>query len=192
MTKKVDNTERDERIDEILEKHRKLDDICIEILFTLQAYKRLRFNELHRRLKMFGTDISKPTLIEHLKHLQDQKLISRKQEDFQNVSYGLTDEIVSLLTVPEEEIRERIERFIDDKDLPKHLRRIKIDAKQVEGDLWNISYEERFDPNSIEKEEIENTITLMSKVLPLDYNEEKGSFSFKLQNPICWVVLIIC
>ena len=128
--KKFDNAERDKKIDEILEKHRKLDDICIEILFTLQAYKRLRFNELHRRLKMFGTDISKPTLIDHLKHLQEQKLISRKQEDFQNVSYGLTDEIVSVLTVPEEEIRERIERLIDNKDLPKKLRSIPFDAKE--------------------------------------------------------------
>ena len=46
MAKKIDGAERDKKIDEILEKHRKLDDICIEIFFTLQAYKRLRFNEL--------------------------------------------------------------------------------------------------------------------------------------------------
>jgi DNA-binding HxlR family transcriptional regulator len=130
MPKKIDRNERDKKIDEILEKHRKLDDICIEIFFTLQAYKRLRFNELHRRLKMFGTDISKPALIDHLKHLRKQKLISRRHEYFQNVSYGLTDEIVALLTVPEEEIKKRIERLIDDKDLPKHLRRIKIDPKE--------------------------------------------------------------
>jgi DNA-binding Lrp family transcriptional regulator len=135
MPKKVDSVERDKKIDEILEKHRKLDDVCIQIFFTLQAYKRLRFNELHRRLKIFGTGISKPALIDHLKHLQKQKLISRKHEDFQNVSYGLTDEIVSLLTVSGEDMRERIERFLDDKDLPKKLRRLPIDAKEFYGRL---------------------------------------------------------
>ena len=78
---------------------------------------------------MFGTDISKPALIDHIKHLRKQKLISRKHEDFQNVSYGLTDEIVSLLEVSDEELRQRIERFLDDKLLPKELRSIPFDAK---------------------------------------------------------------
>ena len=129
MAKKIDGAERDKKIDEILEKHRKLDDICIEIFFTLQAYKRLRFNELHRRIKMFGTDISKPALIDHLKHLRKLKLISRKHEDFQNVSYGLTDEIISVLGLSEEETRERIERFLDDRNMPKEFRSIPFDVR---------------------------------------------------------------
>ena len=129
MAKKINGDQRDKKIDDILEKHRKLDDICIEIFFTLQAYKRLRFNELHRRLKMFGTDISKPALIDHLKHLRKQKLISRKHEDFQNVSYGLTDEIVAVLGLSDEEIRERVERFLDDKKMPKKFRSIPFDLK---------------------------------------------------------------
>jgi len=106
MPERDDDRVHDQKIDEILEKHRKLDDICVEIFFTLQAYKRLRFNELHRYLKMFGTDISKPSLIDHLNHLKKQKLISRKNEGFQNVSYGLTDEINSLLNPPEEDLKE--------------------------------------------------------------------------------------
>ena len=130
MAKKISGDERDKKIDEILEKHRKLDDICIEIFLTLQAYKRLRFNELHRRLKIFGTDISKPALIDHLKHLRKQKLISRKHEDFQNVSYGLTDEIIAVLGLSDEETRERIERFLDDKNMPKELRSIPFDERE--------------------------------------------------------------
>lgn len=129
MPKKINGAERDKKINEILEKHRKLDEICIQIFFTLQAYKRLRFNELHRRLKMFGTDISKPALIDHLKHLRELKLISRKHEDFQNVSYGLTDEIISVLGLSDEETRERIERFLDDKNMPKKFRSILFDLK---------------------------------------------------------------
>ena len=130
MVKKVDGAERDKKIDEILEKHRKLDDICREIFFTLHAYKRLRFNELHRRLKIFGTDISKPALIDHLKHLRELELISRKHEDFQNVSYGLTDELISVLGLSEEETRERIERFLDDSDMPEEFRSIPFDEKE--------------------------------------------------------------
>jgi DNA-binding transcriptional ArsR family regulator len=130
MAKKIDGAERDKKIDEILEKHRKLDDICREIFFTLHAYKRLRFNELHRRLKIFGTDISKPALIDHLKHLRELKLVSRKHEDFQNVSYGLTDEIISVLGLSEEETRERIERFLDDTVMPEEFRGIPFDEKE--------------------------------------------------------------
>jgi DNA-binding HxlR family transcriptional regulator len=96
----------------------------------LHAYKRLRFNELHRRLKIFGTDISKPALIDHLKHLLELKLISRKHEDFQNVSYGLTDEIISVLGLSEEETRERIERFLDDTVMPEEFRGIPFDEKE--------------------------------------------------------------
>jgi DNA-binding HxlR family transcriptional regulator len=111
MVKEADD--RDRKIDEILEKHRTLDDICVDIFFTLMAYRKLRFNELHRYLKKFGTDISKPALIDHLKHLTKLKLIKRKQEDFQNVSYGLTEEVDSLLNIPEEEVRKWIDGLIE-------------------------------------------------------------------------------
>ena len=91
MSKKSEDATRDKILDELVEKHRELCDICREIFFTLMAYKKLRFNQLHRYLKKFGTSISKPALIDHLDHLKKQTLISRKLEGFQNVSYGLTD-----------------------------------------------------------------------------------------------------
>lgn len=126
MDKENEDAVHDQKIDEILEKHKKLDDVCIEIFFTLQAYKRLRFNELHRYLKMFGTNITKQSLIEHLNHLRKQKLISRKKEGFQNVTYGLTDEIGSLLNFPEEDIEKWFQNTIEGKNLPKKLRHLKL------------------------------------------------------------------
>lgn len=130
MGKANEDSVRDQKVDTLIEKHRKLDDICREIFFILMAYKRLRFNQLHRTLKKFGTSISKPSLIDHLKHLKKQKLISRKREGFQNVSYGLTDEIHSLLDVPEEDIKEWIENSMEGKNLPKELRPLPFDAKE--------------------------------------------------------------
>jgi DNA-binding HxlR family transcriptional regulator len=148
MGKENEDAVHDQKIDEILEKHKKLDDICREIFFTLQAYKRLRFNELHRYLKMFGTDISKPSLIDHLNHLKKQKLISRKNEGFQNVSYGLTDEINSLLNLPEEDIKKWVEDVIEEKNLPKKLRLLKpFDAKEYYGKLSEKQLDEAIDKN---------------------------------------------
>jgi len=112
MSKKLEDEDKDKKIDEILRKHKTLDDICVEIFFTLMTYKRLRFNELNRYLKKFGTDISNPALIDHLNHLKKEKLINRKREG-QSVSYGLTEEINSLLHVPEEDVKAWVENFIE-------------------------------------------------------------------------------
>jgi hypothetical protein len=59
-----------------------------------------------------------------LKHLTKQKLIKRKQEDFQNVCYGLTDEVNSLLNVPEEDVQKWVDRLIGGRSLEtKELRK---------------------------------------------------------------------
>ena len=47
----------------------------------------MRFNELKRTLEETELEISSPTLIRHLKHLCKKKLLIRKEEDLQNVSY---------------------------------------------------------------------------------------------------------
>jgi len=104
MDKEAEDAARDRKIDELSMKALKLDDVCHEIFLTLLAKKRLRFNELHRQLKKFGTDVSKPTLNDHLKHLSTQKLIKRRREGAR-VSYGLTEEISELLDVSEDVAR---------------------------------------------------------------------------------------
>lgn len=177
----------DKKIDEIIEKHKKLDDTCVEIFFTLQAYKRLRFNELHRYLKMFGTDITKQSLIEHLNHLRKQKLISRKIEGFQNVTYGLTDEIDSLLNFPEEDIKKWFQNTIEGKNLPKKLRHLKLfdgieyPAKLSEEQLNEAIYK---DLNTLLTQNLFELRTFVKYDLRLDKPESDAVFWNFVGNPL--------
>jgi DNA-binding HxlR family transcriptional regulator len=82
----------DKIIDALAKKALHIDDICWEILFTLIAKKELRTNQLYRSVIRFSSDISKPAFHDHLKHLVTQGFIQRKEEDPQNVTYGLTKE----------------------------------------------------------------------------------------------------
>jgi DNA-binding HxlR family transcriptional regulator len=167
MAKENEDPVHDQKIDEILKKHAQLDDICREIFLTLQAYKRLRFNELHRYLKKFGTDISNQALSDHLKHLKKQKLISRKQS-FQYASYGLTDEINSLLNPPEEDLKEWIETLEEDEELPEDLRSKPFYAKDYYGRLS-------------EKELIEEVDKDINRVLTHNLFELKTFINYDLQ-----------
>jgi DNA-binding HxlR family transcriptional regulator len=187
MDKENEDAVHDQKIDEILEKHKKLDDVCIEIFFTLQAYKRLRFNELHRYLKMFGTDISKPSLIDHLNHLKKQKLISRKNEGFQNVSYGLTDEIVSLLDLPEEDIKKWFENFIEERNLPKKLRLLKpLDVREYYSRLSEKQLDEAIDKdlNMVLTQNLFELKTFVNYDLKLDRPESDAVFWNFVGNPL--------
>ncbi|WGM88574.1 MAG: hypothetical protein NUK63_06520 [Candidatus Bathyarchaeum tardum] len=65
-----------------------LDDHCARIFSLLMAsLNEFRFNELHRTLEQFGAKMSKPTLIQHLQHLQERGFIVRKEEEKQKVTY---------------------------------------------------------------------------------------------------------
>ena len=65
-----------------------LDETCKKIFsLLLVSDKKLRFNELHRTLNQIGLRMSKPTLAEHLKHLKKRRLLIRKKEGKQNISY---------------------------------------------------------------------------------------------------------
>jgi DNA-binding HxlR family transcriptional regulator len=139
-TKDIDEA-RDKKLDELELLTLELDDICHEIWFTLMAYKRLRFNDLHRYLKKFGTDISKPALIDHLNHLKKLKVITRKHEKQQGISYGLTDEINQLMGVNPEDIATWLERFEHNENLPDALRTIKFD----EGEFLESMTEQELD-----------------------------------------------
>lgn len=182
MDKKNKDLTRDQKIDAIIEKHRTLDGICREIFLTLWAYKRLRFNELHRYIKKFGTDISKQSLLDHLGHLKKQKLISRREE-FQNVSYGFTDEIDSLLTAPQEEIRKWLEY---DETLPKRFRPVQFDEKQYYDKLPEKQLDETIDKD-IRRVLTQNLFELKTFVnydLKLDRPETDATFWNFAGNPI--------
>jgi DNA-binding HxlR family transcriptional regulator len=187
VTNKDEDRVHDQKIDEILKKHAQMDDVCRQIFLTLQAYKRLRFNELHRYLKMFGVDISKPSLIEHLKHLKKQKLISRKNEGFQNVTYGLTDEINSLLTVPDEDIKKWFEFFIDEKNLPEKLRTLKpFDPREFYGSLSEKELDEAIDKdlNKVMTQNLFELKTFIEYDLKLDKSVSDAVFWNFVGNPL--------
>ena len=76
-----------------------LDDYCEKIFGYLGLQDEpLRFNELHRELNKANFRISKPTLIAHLKHLLKHKVISKKSQGKQNITYGVDWKELSYLT----------------------------------------------------------------------------------------------
>ena len=186
MDKKDEDAIHDQKINELIEKHKKLDDVCVEIFFTLMAYKRLRFNELHRYLKKFGTDISKQSLIEHLDHLRKQKLTSRRNEGFQNVSYGLTDEVASLLIIPDEDIKKWVENTIEGKNLPEKLRHLKLFDEKYPAKLSDEELKEAIykDLNTLLRQNLFELKTFIKYDLRLDRPESDAVFWNFIGNPL--------
>jgi DNA-binding HxlR family transcriptional regulator len=169
MAKKIDEAERNKRLDELSMVGFELDDKCSEIWLTLMAYERLRFNELHKALKKFDVNISKPALLEHLKHLIELKLIERREEGFQNVSYGLTEKIRSLLHVSQEDIKRWFEAHKEaTKRLPPHLRPIEFDL----GEFYD---------NMPEKQLIHGIDRDLNRVLSLNLHELKNYIQYDLK-----------
>jgi DNA-binding HxlR family transcriptional regulator len=177
MDKEDEDSAHDQKIDEILKKHAQLDDTCREIFLTLQAYRRLRFNELQKYLKKFGTLISNQTLIDHLKHLKKLKLISRKR-GFQYASYGLTEEIDALLHIPKEDIRKWLEIFMDDEKLPKKFRSQVFDEKEYCSKLSEKELDEKVDKdiNGILAHSLFELKTFINYDLQLDKPENDTAF----------------
>jgi DNA-binding HxlR family transcriptional regulator len=187
MDKENEDSTRNQKINELIKKHKNLDDICVDIFFTLMAYKRLRFNELHRYLIKFGNGISKQSLIEHLKHLKKQKLISRKHEGFQNVTYGLTDEVNSLLTVPEEDIKKWVENFLEGKNLPRKFRLLKpVDTRDFVSKLSQTQLNEKIDKdlNWVLTQNLVELKTFINYDLKLSKPESHAVFWNFVGNPL--------
>jgi DNA-binding HxlR family transcriptional regulator len=49
----------------------------------------MRFNELAKTLKKLGMEMSHPTLLDHLNHLIKERLVTRREEKAQYVTYRL-------------------------------------------------------------------------------------------------------
>jgi DNA-binding HxlR family transcriptional regulator len=106
-------------IDVLAKKVLNMDDICWEILFTLMAKKELRTNQLYRSVIRFSSEISKKAFHDHLKHLVAQGFIERKEEDPQNVTYGLTKE--SQLAIDPPENVSKMMQIIEDHEFLKPI-----------------------------------------------------------------------
>jgi len=186
MDKENNDAARDQKIDELVEKQTQLDNICHEIFLTLLAYKRLRFNELHRALKKFGTDISKPALLEHLRHLIKKKLVKRKREGEQNVSYGLTEEICALIHVSQEDMARWLEVLTKSENLPAKLRSIQFDMKTYYKNMTEKQLDQETD------HDLDDTLalslfelkTMIGYDLKIDKHESDADFWKFIGNPL--------
>jgi DNA-binding HxlR family transcriptional regulator len=71
-----------------------LDYYCRRILvYLIVIGKKIRFNDLHKFLAEKEFALAKPTLSKHLKHLTQEKLVLRKVEDVQKVTYEINHKI---------------------------------------------------------------------------------------------------
>jgi len=167
MKRKIDDATREKILDELLEKHAELDPLCIRIFFTLQGYEKLRFNQLLRTLRKLGTKITQPTLSDHLQHLLEKNLIE-KEEGFQRAVYRLREDISAVLNPSPQELREWLDTFDNDNNLPKHLRRLKFSRK----DLF-----EKLSDREID----EKTVKDLADVLTRNLHELKSVISYDLE-----------
>lgn len=70
-----------------------LDPYCTKLLsFFLIENETYRFNELKRRLKSMGVEMTTPTLIIHLNHLVEKKVLVRDEKEKQFISYHFNSE----------------------------------------------------------------------------------------------------
>lgn len=91
--------------EEIINELERFDEKNMNIILTLYAHGRLRFNELLRALKEYGLKISQPVLSERLKYLIKRKWVTRKRLGKQYVVYGLNIDKIEALkpkVTPEE------------------------------------------------------------------------------------------
>lgn len=90
----------------------KLDEICQKLLVSfLVAKKSFRFNQFYRFLNSKGVKISKPTLVLHLQHLIDVKLVERTVIDKQNITYNINRKFSEGLTKYVENQAKILEHF---------------------------------------------------------------------------------
>jgi len=85
------------------------------------AEEKIRFNELYRMLNHSGVKISKPTLSEHLTHLTKQKILLRKKEGIQKVTYRVNFERFEKLDKSSDITRELVIRHYQNEKRYKSL-----------------------------------------------------------------------
>ena len=99
-----------------------LDEYCKKILSILLLIReKIRFNELYRTLNQHGVKISKPTLSERLRHLTSKKILVRKREGKQKVTYRVNFERFEKLDKATEITKELVIRHYQNEKKYKSL-----------------------------------------------------------------------
>ena len=85
-----------------------LDDYCRKILFALIVFgKEIRFNDFHDFLGEHGVELTKPTLVKHLRHhLVEKELVIRKVDGAPIITYEVNHKLFRDL---EESVKSTIE-----------------------------------------------------------------------------------
>lgn len=116
-----------------------------------------------------------------------QKLITRKEESFQTVTYGLTEEIYSLIHVSQRNIAEWLGVFEKNENLPAKLRPIRLDMKEY----YNKMTEKQLDQET--GSDLKNALalnlfelkTMIDYDLKIDKHESDADFWKFIGNPLC-------
>ena len=98
-----------------------LDKTCDNLFAFFLAYDdKIGFNKLLRSLNGLGVKISKPTLSLHLKHLMENKVLTRKEEGKQRVYYEINWELFKNLRDVQKE-NKALENYLKDKKFVQSL-----------------------------------------------------------------------
>ena len=125
----------------------KIDKFCEDILIVLLVHgKKIRFTKLYEKLTdEMKYKISRPTLSEHLKHLQKRKYVKRRREGIQNVTYRFNEEYFTSLSETIETQKRLTKLFQDKKErfnsLPIDQQIISITANMVLRNLRQLKLE---------------------------------------------------
>ena len=93
-----------------MEEYPELDSYCSEIMLILFAKGKMRTNELYRTLRKLNVRLSKPSLVDHLRHLTKKNLVIRRKEGKQFITYERNDE--RFLSTKEQD--EKVRTIFDD------------------------------------------------------------------------------
>jgi len=95
-----------------VEQYPELDSYCSEIMLILFAKGKMRTNQIYRTLRKLNVRLSKPSLIDHLRHLTKENLVIRREEGKQNVTYERNDERFLSSKEDEEQVRELLDDLL--------------------------------------------------------------------------------
>jgi DNA-binding HxlR family transcriptional regulator len=132
----------------------KMDTQCLNIILTLLAYEKPRFNKLFRTLKYYDPKLSTRTLAEHLKHLTNKGWIIRKEEAKQYVTYELTEDKINFLKPAKPLIEEQIQEqlILEDKldeTKVKVLTRKELPRYKYLGKINGVKFYKKLKKNSV-------------------------------------------
>ncbi len=158
-------------------------DIYCEKIFTVLAVNQdpITFGKLFEKLQ---TEMTKPTLIKRLVHLQKNKIVKREKIGKQKVTYTITDDLINELEqeiefVKEMEELKKVKETFDSFPMKDKIQYILLLSTLTEIDQLKNSLKVILDPNEQYKATLKhlytkNTLEALTKYLLLNTLKSKG------------------